>query len=82
MMRDRARIARMAGWQLLDCDNAGATIIPEWIQYQQLQPKLGVPSLYFLTETESSHEPMTRAQCDYMSALWREYIERNGLAEE
>lgn len=79
MMRDRARIARIAGWEICDCDNASASIIEEWIQYQQLQPKIGVPSLYFLTETEASHEKMTQAQCDYMSALWREYIERNAL---
>lgn len=82
MMRDRARIARLAGWQVIDCDNAGATILPEWIQFQQLQPAIGVPSLYFLTETESSHEKMTAAQCDYMSALWRDYIERYGLDGE
>lgn len=79
MMRDRARIARLAGWKVLDCDNASSGTIEEWMAYQQLQPKIGVPSLYFLTETESSHEKMTRAQCDYMSALWREYIDRNAL---
>ena len=79
MMRERARIARIAGWELLDCDNASPTVIDEWIRYTQLQPYLGVPSLYFLTETESSHERMTRAQSDYLRSIWREYIVRNAL---
>lgn len=79
MMRERARIARIAGWKLLDCDNASPTTIDEWMQYAQVQPHLGVPSLYFLTETESSHEPMTRAQSDYLAAIWRKYIHNQAL---
>ena len=79
MMRERARIARIAGWKLLDCDNASPTTIDEWMRYAQAQLHLGVPSLYFLTETESSHEPMTRAQGDYLAAIWREYIRKQAL---
>ena len=79
MMRERARIARIAGWELLDCDNASPTTIEEWLRYTQLQPHLGVPSLYFLTETESSHERMGREHSDFLSAIWRDYIDQNGL---
>lgn len=79
MMRERARIARIAGWDVVDCDNASSSVIAEWFQYAQLQPQLGVPALYFLTRTEASHEPMTQAQCAYMNVLWEAYREKNGL---
>lgn len=79
MMRERARIARVAGWKVLDCDNASPTTMEEWINYAQVQPHLGVPSLYFLTETESSHEHMEKGHSDFLASIWHNYIERNGL---
>lgn len=78
MMRERARTARIAGWQVLDCDNASSTTIDEWFAYAQAQPRFGVPSLYFLSETESTHDAMTNAHSDYLSALWRDYNRENG----
>ncbi|MBO4228765.1 MAG: hypothetical protein J5938_00225 [Clostridia bacterium] len=80
MMRDRARIARLAGWNLLDCDNASSTTLEQWFRYAQLQVKLGTPSLYFLNETESFHEQIPDSMIAYLRSLWEQYREEQGLS--
>lgn len=79
MMRERARIARIVGWDVLDCDDAAPTTLKEWMAYMQVQPDFGVPSLYFLYKTSCSHEESTSAQSDYIRSLWQDYIKENGL---
>lgn len=37
MMKRRARIARIAGWSLVDCDNASSTNLEEWWSYMLQQ---------------------------------------------
>lgn len=78
LMRKRARIARIAGWQLLDCDNASSSCYEEWWDYMQLQVKLGIPSLYFVHLTESTYESVPEYRWRYLAELWREYIDREG----
>ncbi|GAB4178112.1 MAG: hypothetical protein Fur005_40270 [Roseiflexaceae bacterium] len=80
IMRARARIARIAGWDVIDCDNASSTTLAEWRQYMQIQPSIGVPSLYFANETESTFEQPSDAQWAYLAELWRRYRYEQGLA--
>ena len=56
MMRVRARISKIAGWPLVDCDNASSTTLSEWWSYMLQQPSIGIPALYFVTRTESTKE--------------------------
>lgn len=77
MMRKRARIARIAGWDVLDCDNASSTTIDEWFRYAMAQGRIGVPSLYFVTETEVTHERPSDAQWQHLIQLWNEYTAKN-----
>jgi Glycosyl hydrolases family 31 len=75
MMRLRARIAHISGWQTLDTDNASSTDLKEWWSYMQAQPSIGIPALYFITRTESTQESPSDAQWAALSALWHSYIE-------
>ncbi|WP_167859345.1 TIM-barrel domain-containing protein [Paenibacillus cymbidii] len=76
VMTKRARIARIAGWDLVDCDNASSTNLEEWWRYMQLQVELGIPSLYFVTQTESTYETVPEHRWHYLAALWTDYIKR------
>lgn len=82
MMRLRARIARIAGWPLVDCDNASATTLDEWWQYTQAQPQIGIPALYFVNVTESTGEAPSAAQWAYLAELWRAYRARTAASSE
>ena len=73
IMRIRARIAKIAGWRLIDCDDGGASGLKEWLDYARIQPELGVPSLYFAEETEATHERPTSAHWAYLADLWANY---------
>lgn len=50
-MEERSRLAHIAGWPLSDCDNSGS-ILSEWWNCMQAQPRFGVPSLYQLSGVE------------------------------
>jgi hypothetical protein len=73
MMKIRARIARTAGWSLVDCDNASSTCLDEWWDYMRAQPSIGIPSLYFVHQTESTHEEPAECQWAYLAKLWEQY---------
>ena len=79
MMRLRARIARIAGWPLVDCDNASATTLDEWWVYMQAQPSIGIPALYFVEKLESTFEEPTPVMWAGLAALWAQYRRDNGL---
>jgi hypothetical protein len=79
VMRIRARIARLAGWDVLDTDNASSTTLQEWWEYTQAQPGLGIPALYFVHQTEGTFEEPTPAQWKYLAELWRRYRSDWGL---
>ena len=73
VMRQRARIARIAGWRLFDCDDGAASGLAEWAAYAQYQPQLGVPALYFVYETEATHERPTDEQWRMLADCWHAY---------
>jgi hypothetical protein len=75
-MRERARVARIAGWDLLDCDNASEAGLEEWRAYMRAQPSIGVPSLYCLTFMESNLEEIPDDDWPAIRQLWREYLRR------
>lgn len=76
-MRTRARISRIAGWQVLDCDNGSCTTVREWFRYMQQQPKLAVPALYCVSRTESFLEEIPPEMWAYIAELWKKYIKDN-----
>jgi hypothetical protein len=81
MMRRRARIARIAGWNLVDCDNASSTTLEEWWSYMQEQPSIGIPALYFVYRTESSMEEVPDSKWSQLAEIWKEYVKRQLTAK-
>ncbi|MGB8260930.1 MAG: TIM-barrel domain-containing protein, partial [Terracidiphilus sp.] len=76
VLRLRARIAHIAGWKLVDTDNASSTTLRDWWSYMQAQPSIGVPALYFTGRTESTLESPTPEQWKQLASLWRDYIDQ------
>lgn len=76
-MRNRARISRICGWRVLDCDNASCTTVDQWFQYMQYQVKLGTPALYCVSSTESFYETIPEGMWAYLKVLWEKYNEEN-----
>lgn len=79
MMKARARIARLAGWPLVDCDNASSTNLQQWWDYMQVQPRLGIPALYCVHKTESTLEEIPDYMWAGLAALWQQYRRDHGL---
>jgi transcriptional regulator with XRE-family HTH domain len=79
MMRRRARISKIAGWDLVDCDNASSTTLEEWWSYMQEQPSIGIPALYFVYRTESSMEEVPDSKWRQLAEIWKEYLRSQGL---
>ncbi|HXY39481.1 MAG TPA: TIM-barrel domain-containing protein [Vicinamibacteria bacterium] len=76
MMRRRARIAAIAGWDLVDCDNASSTNLEEWWSYMREQPSIGIPALYFVHRTESTFEEVPEATWRQLKEIWDDYVRR------
>ena len=76
MMRQRARIAKIAGWPLVDCDNASSTNLEEWWSYMQQQPSIGIPALYFVYKTESTMEEVPESDWRQLAEIWNAYVKR------
>ena len=73
-MRERAQIAHISGWELVDTDNASSTTLETWWQYMQAQPSIGIPALYFLHRTESTLEEPPEPDWITLAEIWRQYI--------
>jgi hypothetical protein len=82
MMRVRARISKIAGWPLVDCDNASSTTLGEWWSYMLAQPSIGIPALYFVTRTESTKEVVPETKWQELSLLWTEYVKGRNYESE
>jgi hypothetical protein len=80
MMKRRARIAKIAGWSLVDCDNASSTNLEEWWNYMQQQPQIGIPALYFVHRTETTMEEVPEEKWRQLAEIWSAYV--RGLGEE
>ena len=78
MMKTRARIAHIAGWDLVDCDNASSTNLEEWWNYMLQQPSIGIPALYFVYQTESTKEEVPQSQWKRLSEIWKAYLGAEG----
>jgi hypothetical protein len=81
VLRVRARIANITGWPLVDTDNASSTTLRDWWSYMQAQPSIGIPSLYFVTRTESTQESPSAEQWRALARLWNSYIEHLKAAQ-
>jgi len=79
MMRRRARIAKLSGWNLVDCDNASSTNLEEWWSYMQQQPSIGIPALYFVYRTETTMEEVPDEKWRQLGEIWTAYV--HGLAD-
>jgi hypothetical protein len=75
VLRQRARIAHISGWPLVDTDNASSTTLKNWWEYMQAQPSIGIPALYFVTKTETTLESPSPEQWSALAEIWRGYIE-------
>jgi hypothetical protein len=73
-MRERARIAHISGWELVDTDNASSTTLETWWEYMEAQPSIGIPALYFLRRTESTLEEPPEWNWVALAGIWQRYI--------
>ncbi|MGP8250829.1 MAG: TIM-barrel domain-containing protein [Terracidiphilus sp.] len=73
-MRERARIAHISGWDLVDTDNASATTLETWWQYMEAQPSIGIPALYFVHRTESTLEEPSESDWLALAGIWQRYV--------
>lgn len=73
-MRERARIAHISGWELVDTDNASSTTLETWWQYMEAQPSIGIPALYFVHRTESTMEEPPDSDWAALAGIWSRYI--------
>jgi len=76
-MQNRARISRIAGWQVLDCDNASCTTVKEWFRYMQFQTRLATPALYCVSRTESFYEEIPESMWTHIAQAWEGYNKEN-----
>ena len=74
MMRRRARISKIAGWPVVDCDNASSTNLEQWWNYMQAQPSIGIPALYFVYRTESTMEETPAEMWQRLAEIWTAYV--------
>jgi hypothetical protein len=70
MMRQRTRVAKIAGWPLVDCDNASSTNLEQWWSYMQQQPSIGIPALYFVYKTETTLEEVPESDWRQLAEIW------------
>ena len=70
-MLHRARVARAALPQhLIDTDNWPMPSRAAWRDYLRLQPRLGVPSLYFATHLDGDGQPITPDDARLIRGTW------------
>ena len=73
-MKHRARIAAIACPDaLIDTDNWPMTDKATWRAYTQLQPELGVPSLYYTSHIDSTGEALDAGDYELIREVWARY---------
>lgn len=75
MMEIRARISKLDGWPLVDCDNASSTTLEDWWSYMQKQPGIGIPALYFVYQTETTKEEVPAPKWKQLAEIWNTYLQ-------
>ena len=63
---------------IIDTDNWPITNKAVWREYLQLQPELGVPSLYYATHIDSTREPLDAEDYRLVRDVWARYRSRMG----
>jgi hypothetical protein len=76
-MRHRARVARAAGFDLIDTDGWAMPSRAALLEYVETQPELGIPALYYATRVDRTREPLHDADYRRIAAVWVRY--RQGL---
>lgn len=73
-MTHRARVARAASadW-LIDTDNWPNLDREQWLGYVQRQPYLGIPSLYYVTQLDSTGEALRPEDYALVAQTWKVY---------
>jgi hypothetical protein len=80
-MQRRARVAAVAcPDMLIDTDNWPMNSRANWRRYLHLQPRLGVPALYYATHIDATLEPLTQRDYQMIRETWAAYRQQNGLA--
>ena len=81
-MQHRARVARLACPRaLIDTDNWPMPNRAAWRDYVQVQPDLGIPSLYFATHVDATGEPLEAEDYALVRAAWARHRAGRGEAE-
>jgi len=71
-MELRARVARAACPEApIDTDNWPIRNKAVWREYVQLQPRIGIPSLYFATHIDLTQEPLEAEDYDLIRETWQ-----------
>lgn len=80
-MRHRARLAQIVcpDW-LIDADDEDPPGLAAWRQYWEEKPRLGNPSLYYVTRLSLTGEPLTESDYALISRTWEKW--RQGRAGE
>ena len=78
VMLRRARIAHLAGWPLVDCDDASSTDLEEWWKYMQSEPAIGIPSLYIVSRMKSTLEDVPERYWTFLASIWKQYVQNLG----
>jgi hypothetical protein len=82
-MTHRAKVAKAACPScIVDTDNWPMPNKQSWIDYVKLQPSLGVPSLYYLWNIDSTGEKITDEDFKIVKRAWQESRERKGCKDE
>jgi hypothetical protein len=72
VMAERSRLVHIAGWPLSDCDAAGS-LLHEWWNCMQAQPRFGVPTLYHLSGIERIGD-IPDWMWQRLRDLWNDYL--------
>jgi hypothetical protein len=76
MMLRREMAALANPHWLIDMDNWPCPTKKAWLDYIKIQPKCGIPSLYYVTHIDSTREPITGRDWAVVRRLWRAYLRR------
>ncbi len=74
-MEHRQKVARAAcpEW-LIDSDNYPLSHLPAWREYVEVQPQLGVPSLYYLTSLHSEGTEFGEPEYELLRRAYGAYV--------
>ncbi len=76
-MKHRARVAHIACPDaIIDTDNWPITDRAAWRNYVQLQPDLGVPSLYYVSHIDTTQEALEADDYELIRQAWAQHRKR------